>query len=475
MDICITLVIPVYNVEKYLCQCLNSVVEQSILFDEVILVNDGSTDDSLKICKEYVSKYNYFKLIDQKNQGLSMARNIGIESAFSEYIMFLDADDYLRLDTVKILKNQLSQFHYDAVFFDAEIICDAGIRYSKEKNDYDRNDADLDEKIWNGWGYFAKCYPQNYIVSACMAVYKKEMLTSANIKFPEGLFFEDNYFSLMVMKQAKCVIHISQKLYQRRYRENSIMTSEYSGRKFIDYIRIFLLIANEICQIENSILTKLKGKFLEFISDWYNNTFANYYMCIEKNIKLSEVAINLFHNMLMKYSSLLAKLDFNAVSLNLVVLNKMLRNFYYMDNYKFGDRRYIQQKIREITDAGKELYLNILNKIPFNKDCKIGIYGTGKHTEGLLNIFEKLVGEITCDLIFLDSKMCNGKYRGRKIINYQKIQEMDLDLIIISSFLYEKEMLTNIKNVPVNIPLYTFYQTLERDIFSEYEIFLKYC
>lgn len=472
MDINITVIVPVYNVENYLIQCLDSVVKQSVPFDEVILINDGSSDNSLTICKEYVSKYKYFKLIDQKNQGLSIARNRGIKYALSEYIMFLDSDDYLSLDTVKILKKNLLEFSYDAVFFDANIICEKEI-YSTKKNLYDRSGAGLDGIRLSGWEYFIKCYSKYYVASACMAVYKKREIVTLNIEFPEGLYFEDNYFTLMFTCQARCVIHISEKLYQRRYRENSITTSVYSERKFIDYIKCFLLSVNGICQMKQCILIKLKEKFVEYISDWCNFGFDNYEMCIEENIELSKNAVCFFYRMQEKYLWLLDKLSFNASLLDLAVLNKILEILLLIKFYEFKNKKYVEDKISEIIVAEKNFYLNILKEIPLNKVCKVGIYGTGKHTEGMLNIYENLVGRITCNLVFIDSKKDNEWYKGWKVINYQKINDEKLDIIVISSFLYEEQMLRNIRDINVNIPIHVFYHTLKEDIFSGYETFLN--
>ena len=90
----ISIVIPVYNVEKYLRECLDSVIVQSYRNKEVILVNDGSTDNSIEICEEYDMKYPFIKLINKKNGGLSDARNVGILNSTGEYILFLDSDDY---------------------------------------------------------------------------------------------------------------------------------------------------------------------------------------------------------------------------------------------------------------------------------------------------------------------------------------------------------------------------------------------
>ena len=98
----VSIVIPVYNVEKYLKQCLESVVNQTLDKIEVICINDGSTDNSLNILKEYEKKYNNIIIIDQENKGPGFARNIGMKRASGKYIYFLDSDDYIELNAMEI-------------------------------------------------------------------------------------------------------------------------------------------------------------------------------------------------------------------------------------------------------------------------------------------------------------------------------------------------------------------------------------
>ena len=171
----ISLVIPVYNVESWLAECLESAVNQSAPFKEVVIINDGSTDSSIEICRSYVKKYGYFKLIDQENQGLSAARNAGIKAASGEYIMFLDSDDWLRADSVKILEGLLEEGRPDVIYFDADTFCEADTVVDFFCC-YDRSRAGIDGEVMSGRAYFERIYPQNYVVSACLGVYRKEAI-----------------------------------------------------------------------------------------------------------------------------------------------------------------------------------------------------------------------------------------------------------------------------------------------------------
>ena len=99
----ISVIVPVYNVEEYLEECLESIQQQTYTDIEVILVNDGSTDDSKEICERYCAKDNRFKLINQENQGLSEARNVGVRASTGEYIFFVDSDDVININVLEVL------------------------------------------------------------------------------------------------------------------------------------------------------------------------------------------------------------------------------------------------------------------------------------------------------------------------------------------------------------------------------------
>lgn len=469
----ISLIIPVYNVENYLVQCLNSVIHQTIPFDEVIIVNDGSLDHSLEICEKYVSTYKYFKLICQENRGLSSARNRGIYEASGDYVMFLDSDDYLRLDTVKILKDKLQKIQYDAIFFDANICCD-DFMLNNETNAYDRSLAGLDGIVMDGGEYFARCYPENYIVSVGMAIYRVQLIKEKNILFPEGLYYEDNYFTFVFLEYAKSVIHISEKLHCRRYRTGSITLSEYSEKKLIDQIQIGLLIWEEILERKDSLSLKSKELLLNYVSDYYCMILGRYIHCKTSYISLSEklkIDINILAE---HYNLLLNILQLEKVKNSLFLFNKVLANICYTNLYLIKKSDENKTLCQNIVDKQRQIYHSLLKKIPLNiPGYKVGIYGTGIHTKGFLMIYEKLFGKITCDLFFVDSYKAKDYFWGRKLINYKEI-DSSTDLIILSSFLYEQEMLDNINSLANKISVYRFYDDIEKDIFSGYETFLQY-
>lgn len=121
----ISIVIPVYNVGQYLCQCLDSIITQTIQDYEVILVDDGSTDESPSICDKYAEKNKRFTVIHQKNEGSAKARNTGLDKATGEYIAFIDSDDWINEDHLQNLQKRAEETEADIVissyyFFDGK-------------------------------------------------------------------------------------------------------------------------------------------------------------------------------------------------------------------------------------------------------------------------------------------------------------------------------------------------------------------
>src|SRR5690606_39722826 len=106
----VSIIVPIFNVEKYLKRCIDSLINQSYKKIEIILINDGSEDNSATICKQYAATYQQIVYIEQENQGLSGARNTGIKNSTGEYILFVDSDDYIELDAVEILTKKALKY-----------------------------------------------------------------------------------------------------------------------------------------------------------------------------------------------------------------------------------------------------------------------------------------------------------------------------------------------------------------------------
>lgn len=438
----ITAVVPVYNVELYIEECLVSIVNQSIPFDEVILVNDGSTDNSEYICRKYCNTYDNFKLINQENQGLSAARNVGIKNAKSDYIVFIDSDDYIRGNTVRILKNKLTGKELDLLCYNADIFTEKNV--IPQSREYIRG-KHLYGQILSGIDFFDSSFPDDYMVSACIGAYRKSFLNDFDITFPKGIYFEDIFFYLQVVCNAKKVMCVPEKLYVRRYRKNSIMTGKWDRKKKLDLITVYSLCWEYIRTI--FLLPTMQKLFRPYIAMGMVQIFDRVLNEEETNYTFEmKRGLNLFFSFGWKEYE---EYTFCELS-GLIIALRQLKEYpdlicAYYENY--GDYEVAYKNI-------KELFFNKLidrlNLIPFREKGKhIGIYGIGKHTACLLGYYQRYIGNIEADTYFIVSDSKQTKIMdGKKIISYNEIENKN-DIFLISSKIYQNEMLTNLENIGV--------------------------
>lgn len=223
----ISLIVPVYNVSKYLDRCLTSIVEQSYKNIEILLIDDGSTDDSGTKCDEWSKKDSRIKVIHKLNGGLSSARNVGLCNMTGSYIMFVDSDDIISRDIV-------SSLYKTCVKHSAEIsICDVVHIFDeltpKFQNETKVLEFTVQDAICEMW------YQISFLPSAWAKLYKREVFQS--IKFTEGLLFEDIDIMHEVFWSAQKIVFTNAKLYGYVHREGSITTKEFS-KKDIDILVI---------------------------------------------------------------------------------------------------------------------------------------------------------------------------------------------------------------------------------------------
>lgn len=213
----ISIIVPVFNVERYIAECLTSLIKQTFKDIEIVIVDDGSTDNSYRIIEDYAHDDNRIKVIrNQINKGVSASRNIGLKEASSNYIMFCDPDDYYHEDMCKIMYLAIiSNVDVDLAVCDTNIIYDGGIFDLEEEKNYKLsytgkhivNDKVIDKTnicVWN-------------------KIYKKNIIEKNNICFPENLLYEDNYFFIAYALFCKNFYYVNQKLYFYRKRQYSIM------------------------------------------------------------------------------------------------------------------------------------------------------------------------------------------------------------------------------------------------------------
>lgn len=231
----VSVIIPVYNVEKFLRECVDSVINQTYENLEIILVDDGSTDSSGKICDEYVDKDERVTVVHQKNGGLSQARNRGLEESTGEYIYFLDSDDYITENSFEILLGIVEKDGSDIVFFDAKSFADT--------NDFVVKQNYIRKNIYNtdtGYNVFSAMAKNGEYHSAVpLLFFKKSLLAESKITFIPDILYEDMVFTYQIFCTASVVSQCSEALYFRRYRKNSITSSVKNRKNFLSFIAVY--------------------------------------------------------------------------------------------------------------------------------------------------------------------------------------------------------------------------------------------
>ncbi|MCU7204082.1 glycosyltransferase [Turicibacter sp. TA25] len=228
----LSIVLPIYNVESYLECCMQSIISQN-KFDEIelLLIDDGSTDSSPRICDTYSTKYKNIIVIHKENGGLSDARNCGLMNATGKYIYFLDSDDYIEKNTIEFILNEINNNFLDIITLDAQCVDEHG-EYIEDKQEY------VHKGVKNGIQYrgeeFVKkqlMFDKNYLTPVWLGVYRRQYLIENQLWFDKNLLHEDEMWTPKVFLQANKIKHINKKLYCYRIRENSIMRNKNKSRE----------------------------------------------------------------------------------------------------------------------------------------------------------------------------------------------------------------------------------------------------
>lgn len=234
----VSVIVPVYNVESYLEQCLLSVLGQTLDAIEVIAVNDGSTDNSGAILDRLARKDARLRVVTKENGGLSSARNKGVEYATGEYIQFLDSDDLLAPQTLEMLYKKAKQDNLDQLFFSGSSFFETYGSYKGSKSyltyyDYTDKNYGIPKA---GQEFFAEVSANGeYKPSACFQLIKKSFLANNGIGFMDGLLHEDNLFTLQCLICSARTAAVQDKYYYRRVHEDSIMTNAKGAENAFGY------------------------------------------------------------------------------------------------------------------------------------------------------------------------------------------------------------------------------------------------
>ena len=291
----ISIIIPIYNAEPYIKDCINSVIRQSIKA-EIILVDDGSTDNSLKMINKFIENYDNIILIKQSHAGPSAARNRGLAIAKGKYTAFVDSDD-------TIYKHSLKRLYRKAIKHDADIVM-GKIYYLNRSNvlclsnppEYIKN------KIITGhYCFITSMSHKSYMPMACNSIYKTSWINSNSLKFKDGILYEDELWTLEAFTNSSRVLVSNTNYYMYYKRKDSITNSPIDKFK-LDSIFNICRIIEEQHELFNSDLNKNRLK------EWLIvNTLRLYYNAFQRMYYLDDY--NIPSNKLHLYTNLIKKME----------------------------------------------------------------------------------------------------------------------------------------------------------------------
>ena len=233
----ISIIVPIYNVEEYLAECIESLINQTYYNIEILLINDGSTDKSPEIAENYAKKDFRIKIYHKKNGGLSDARNFGIDKALGKYITFVDSDDYVSKRFIEVMYKNLLDYEAD--------ISGCVYRRTNKRNLLEEQIKEARTMVWDRETALKKMLRQEdeFTTSACALLYKKDCFN--NIRYPKGAYFEDLGTTYLVLHSIKKMVRTSECLYHYYTREGSISNEKFSPKymhqyKFAKNILVFI-------------------------------------------------------------------------------------------------------------------------------------------------------------------------------------------------------------------------------------------
>lgn len=430
----ISVVVPVYNTSILLNRCIKSILCQTLIDIEIVIVNDGSSDNSLDIINEYAKEDIRIKVISQSNQGLSSARNRGILESTSEYISFVDSDDEISSDMLETLYDILIRNNSDMVYA-------RGITknlYTKEV--YFTHELDLTD---NKEDIFRNMLAYKLYPGAYYSVCKKSLFIKHNILFPTHKYYEDSGTTYKLCYFAEKISLCNIPLYIYYYGNSDAITSKFRRKHIKDMF--FILYDTYSFLQKNNVLEKYKIEFLvNYISRirYLINIIND--VNIEKDMDYEDISI-----LLVRYIIKYTKLFNNTPIIELI--SSLILDF--LNREKLSNSQKIQKY--KICFNGSFFCKNIINNI--NNLCtykKIYLYGAGEILEQL---YPKIVEQNIEILGIIDKSIEEKEISGKiyKIINLEDIDynQDEINIVISSEFfayeiqrIIEKYIKVNLKN-----------------------------
>lgn len=271
----LSIIIPLYNKEKYIEDCIHSVNNQNFKDFEIIIIDDGSTDKSNEIVSKLCVTDSKIKLISVLNGGLSYARNIGLANATGKYIYFVDSDDTMKPDVLSIMMDIMEKNQLDIGIFNADVISETQHDYIKEN---------LKQSIMNGEQMLVHMASLKYIYAPVwLYVYKRDVIE--NLRFKEGFIHEDEDWTPRILLKSKRIKYTNLKVYNYFIRQDSIMNQKKKNNRSYENISVILKDLNEL--LYSKISNKKSQKILrDYVARQYMSITRLYYGDLKEYKKL---------------------------------------------------------------------------------------------------------------------------------------------------------------------------------------------
>ncbi len=382
----ISVIVPVYNVQDYLVQCLDSILSQTFPYFELICVNDGSTDKSRDILEKYKKRDYRIKIIDKENGGLSSARNAGMKIAKGEFLSFIDSDDWVDKTMLEKLYKNIQDTNSDIA------ICAV--------HQFDETNQQIDDSNpYYTLGFFDSTFDgrsfsykdtKPFIMDVCVMawnkLYRKSLTDKYNAHFPDGFIFEDGpfFFSIFFKTQRVCIVR-DFLYYYRINRKNSII--QKAGKKFLDVIDVSEMMFNEIRNIEDfediryTFFRKKVEDFIyrfEHLNSKYKKAFADKLkkessLIIESDVLSDKVRGKFRYNYFLFKNLITGNINFyERQKFKIKSMYKLMEILYKEENvyfFKYKKHIFCIKKHPEIFDIyynNDKIYVRILKKIKFD-------------------------------------------------------------------------------------------------------------
>lgn len=285
MNSLVSIIVPIYNVEKYIDECIKSVINQTYKNLEIILINDGSTDSSYDICKKYCEIDSRIILVNKENGGSASAKNYGLKIAKGDYIGFVDSDDIIQYDMIQYMVSEIQKSNSDIIQCDFR-------NFYKVEDKFNQIDKGIEKEIISSKAFLKEFLSKWKNSLFCNKLFKKDIIKG--VYFKEGRCIDDEFFTY------KCVINsenitISNKIvYNYRMRKSGVMKSESSQKQIlrdrVDYLmERYNIVSNIYQDLDKEFLEHMLTYFLIISRDYYID--ENLITYIKKNLKYLKLKI----------------------------------------------------------------------------------------------------------------------------------------------------------------------------------------